>query len=299
MARIRTIKPEFQNSQSMGRVSRDARLTFVELWPQCDDAGRIRANSRMLASVLFPYDEDAPKLIDGWLTELENEGCIVRYRVENDEYLAIVHWDHQKIDHPQPSKLPAPQAKKRAKTKLSVREQSSKPREDSSVVRAVSSTVSGPVSDQDQGSVSEGASRNAIVRADADGFEAFWIEYPRKVAKPKASKAYAAARAKASAETILAGAQRYRREREGEDETYTAHPASWLNAERWNDPEKAPSNERSGNRNPQGSTPNDRALRALARVAGIEPDGDREQRHDPGSSGGESGQLALMAPAAA
>lgn len=142
MARIRTIKPEFQNSQSMGRVSRDARLTFVELWPQCDDAGRIRANSRMLASVLFPYDEDAPKLIDGWLSELEKEGCLVRYSVGSDDYIQISHWDHQKIDHPQPSKLPPAPEKKAKKTKLSVREQSSKPREPSPVVRAVSSTVS-------------------------------------------------------------------------------------------------------------------------------------------------------------
>lgn len=144
MARIRTIKPEFQNSQSMGRVSRDARLTFIELWPQCDDAGRIRANSRMLASVLFPYDLDAPNLIDGWLSELETEGCIVRYRVEKDEYLQIIHWDHQKIDHPQPSKLPAPPSKKSKKTKLIAREQPTNDREASSDVRAVSSTVPVP-----------------------------------------------------------------------------------------------------------------------------------------------------------
>lgn len=142
MARIRTIKPEFQNSQSMGRVSRDARLTFIELWPQCDDAGRIRANSRMLASVLFPYDEDAVKLIDGWLAELEAEGCITRYKVEKDEYLAINHWDHQRIDHPQPSKLPPPPGKKRTKTTLSVREQSEKPRETDKNVLPLSRTVS-------------------------------------------------------------------------------------------------------------------------------------------------------------
>lgn len=143
MARIRTIKPEFQNSQSMGRVSRDARLTFIELWPQCDDAGRIRANSRMLASILFPYDGDAPNLIDGWLSELENECCIVRYVIDKDEYLQICHWDHQKIDHPQPSKLPASPDKKRVKSKRSVREQSAKPLEPVENVRAVSSTLTG------------------------------------------------------------------------------------------------------------------------------------------------------------
>lgn len=107
MARIRTIKPEFPHSESMGRVSRDARLTFIELWTLADDAGRLRGNSRMLASLLFPYDDDAKKLMEGWLVELEREKCIVRYLVDGTSYIQICNWlTHQKIDKPSPSKLP-------------------------------------------------------------------------------------------------------------------------------------------------------------------------------------------------
>lgn len=107
MARIRTIKPEFPHSESMGRVSRDARLTFVELWTLADDAGRLRGNSRMLASLLFPYDDDAKELIDGWLSELEREKCIVRYTADGTHYVQILNWlMHQKIDKPSKSKLP-------------------------------------------------------------------------------------------------------------------------------------------------------------------------------------------------
>lgn len=109
MARIRTIKPEFPQSESMGRVSRDARLLFVLLWTICDDAGKARAPSRMLASLLYPYDDDAPKLIGGWLDELEREGCIVRYEVDGNSYLQVTKWlEHQKIDHPSKSRLPDP-----------------------------------------------------------------------------------------------------------------------------------------------------------------------------------------------
>jgi hypothetical protein len=109
MARIRTIKPEFPQSESMGRVSRDARLLFVMLWTICDDAGRARAASRMLASLLFPYDDDAPKLIDGWLDELEREHCIVRYTVDGSTYLQVCKWlSHQKIDRPSKSQFPDP-----------------------------------------------------------------------------------------------------------------------------------------------------------------------------------------------
>ena len=108
MARIRSIKPEFPHSESMGRVSRDARLAFILLWTLADDSGRLRGNSRMLASLLFPYDEDAGALMDGWLAELEREGCIERYAVEGSTFISIAKWlSHQKIDKPSASKLPA------------------------------------------------------------------------------------------------------------------------------------------------------------------------------------------------
>jgi hypothetical protein len=107
MARIRTIKPEFPHSESMGKVSRDARLTFIQLWTLADDSGRLRGNSRMLASLLFPYDDDAPSLIETWLGELEREHCIIRYSVDDTSCLQVCNWlKHQKIDKPSPSKLP-------------------------------------------------------------------------------------------------------------------------------------------------------------------------------------------------
>lgn len=107
MARIRSIKPEFPQSESMGRVSRDARLLFVMLWTNCDDHGRTRAHSRMLASLLFPYDEDAGEGIKVWLKELENEGCIRLYEVDGSQYLQVCNWSkHQKIDKPSKPQYP-------------------------------------------------------------------------------------------------------------------------------------------------------------------------------------------------
>ena len=109
MARIRSIKPEFPQSESMGRVSRDARLLFVMLWTICDDHGRARAHSRMLASLLFPYDDDAGDGIKGWLSELENEGCIRLYEVAGSQYLEVTGWKtHQRIDKPSKPQFPEP-----------------------------------------------------------------------------------------------------------------------------------------------------------------------------------------------
>lgn len=112
MPRIRTIKPEFPQSESMGRVSREARLCFILLWTIADDSGRLRGNSRMLASLLYPYDIDAGKKIDNWLNSLELVNCIARYQSDNgDSFLAIINWEsHQKIDRPTKSKVPEPPA---------------------------------------------------------------------------------------------------------------------------------------------------------------------------------------------
>lgn len=61
----------------------------------------------MLASLLFPYDDDAPALIDGWLSELEAEGCILRYKAGAQSYVQLCNWlIHQKIDKPSKSKIP-------------------------------------------------------------------------------------------------------------------------------------------------------------------------------------------------
>jgi hypothetical protein len=109
MPRIRTIKPEFPQSESIGRLSRDARLLFLQLFTVSDDSGKARASSRMLASLLYPYDDDARELIDGWLTELQENHLIEIYSVEQNTYLKITNWlKHQKIDHPSLSRLPEP-----------------------------------------------------------------------------------------------------------------------------------------------------------------------------------------------
>jgi hypothetical protein len=108
MGRIRTIKPEFPQSETVGRLSREARLLFIMIWTLVDDDGRTRASSRMLASLLYPYDDDAKDLLPGWLAELEAEGCVRLYQHDGQSYLDIPNWlNHQKIDRPSPSKLPA------------------------------------------------------------------------------------------------------------------------------------------------------------------------------------------------
>ncbi|MGO9701433.1 MAG: hypothetical protein ACLPX7_19460 [Xanthobacteraceae bacterium] len=60
--------------------------------------------------------------------------------------------------------------------------------------------------------------------------------YPRHVAKSVARIAFAKAiKAGADPEAVIEGARRYGAERAGQEPRYTAHPATWLRAERWLD----------------------------------------------------------------
>jgi hypothetical protein len=70
----------------------------------------------------------------------------------------------------------------------------------------------------------------------AETFESFWQAYPKRVAKEAARKAYdKAIEGGVTGATLLAGAQRYAVERQGQPPRYTKHPATWLNAGCWED----------------------------------------------------------------
>lgn len=71
--------------------------------------------------------------------------------------------------------------------------------------------------------------------SDDDGFAEFWKIYPRKVGKGAALKAFRKHRKKTALDLILNACSLYAIERKGKDVEYTAHPATWLNQERWHD----------------------------------------------------------------
>lgn len=224
MARIRTIKPEFPQSETVGRLSRDARLLFIMLWTIVDDEGRTRAASRMLASLLYPYDDDARDLMPDWLEELEREGCVELYTVDGSSYLEITNWrKHQKIDKPTASKLP------------SLSEGSPTPRE---VSRKVDTDLGPRTSTKDREVDHE---PRALEREFDDEF---WPAYPHKVGKPEALTAFIAARQgrrprgkpprePTPLERIMAGLRAYVLEKPPDRQWM--NPATFLNGNRFDD----------------------------------------------------------------
>lgn len=65
-----------------------------------------------------------------------------------------------------------------------------------------------------------------------DLFNEFWKEYPRKLDKGKALRAFKSALTRSDFADILAGAIMYRNDPNRIDE-FTKYPASWLNADSW------------------------------------------------------------------
>lgn len=73
-------------------------------------------------------------------------------------------------------------------------------------------------------------------------FADFWAQYPRKVARPKAEKAYMKAVKKATPDEILSGLMVWKMY--WDDPQFIPHSATWLNDERWNDKPPERRNER-------------------------------------------------------
>ena len=112
--RIRTIKPEFFDSESIGSMPIPCRLLFIGLWVMADDEGRIRASSRRVRKVVFGFDDDVTvQDVDGWLRMLTDRRKIQCYEVDGYAYIAICGWSrHQKINRKSPSLLPVPPTQK-------------------------------------------------------------------------------------------------------------------------------------------------------------------------------------------
>lgn len=110
MARIRTIKPEFWSSAKVGKISRDARLLFLGLLNEADDEGRLLGQTKRLAGIIFPFDDDMDaSKIECLVGELQTGGMLQRYEIGGAIYLCIIGFsEHQKIDRRVASRLPAP-----------------------------------------------------------------------------------------------------------------------------------------------------------------------------------------------
>jgi hypothetical protein len=107
--RIRTIKPEAWQDERVGDLSHGARLLWLGLITMADDQGRLRELPTAIAGHVFPYDDISSAKLQRWLKEVTGSGMVVRYESGGKRYIAFPTWsEHQRIDRPSDSELPAP-----------------------------------------------------------------------------------------------------------------------------------------------------------------------------------------------
>lgn len=99
------IDPEFWSDEGIGVWSHTARLFYIGLWNFADDEGRFKAHNQLLKSQIFPYDNKIN--IENLKKEVSSK--IQWYKTGDSQYGHLRNFlKHQRIDKPQPSKLPIP-----------------------------------------------------------------------------------------------------------------------------------------------------------------------------------------------
>jgi hypothetical protein len=113
VARIRSIKPEFFTSETIGGLDRGTRLTFIGVWTYVDDNGVGVDNARLINAAVYPLEDDPTEALRRTLEDLRRlaeVGLIQRYEVHGKRYLFVSTWDeHQQISHPRKTRFPRPE----------------------------------------------------------------------------------------------------------------------------------------------------------------------------------------------
>lgn len=259
MPRIRSIKPDFFTSETIARLGKGTRLTFIGLWTHVDDNGVCVLNEMLITAALYPLDDPMESLADVQedLMRLSGEGLVTLYRHAGKRYLYVNSWDeHQRVQHPGKSRYPRPTVEgcepltsgnnnpHESLMRLSV-----VPHESLTPEQGIGSREQGentpasasPTLDCDQDDTATPSTHPNRRWGDADidadpHFKAFWSAYPRKTDKGHARKAWLKAlrERKAPPEAITAGARTYAADPHRAP-SFTAHAATWLNGERWAD----------------------------------------------------------------
>ena len=107
VARSRNIKPSFFENEYLAELNPLARLLFIGLWGHADKEGRLEDRPKKLKAVILPYDECN---IDEYLQNLHDTGFIVRYTIEETNYIQVINFAKHQKPHPKEaaSQIPPP-----------------------------------------------------------------------------------------------------------------------------------------------------------------------------------------------
>lgn len=264
MARIRTIKPQLPEDETLGRCSRDARLLFVLGITRADDYGRLRASGAYLRGALFPYDVGlSPDEVEQWVQELAATGRWALYSVRGERYAGYRGWiKHQRIDNRGRPACPEPPPEAGlvlAASNLRGGDQPVENPADNGIPRSAAKRRDSPLEGEEEREVGEeeeqelekeGSARVATIQPglaeppggssplpNAEGFATLWARWPaaKQTREADARAAWLRAMGDATAEEVLASAGRWLAYWAAEDTpvAYVPRPSRWLDGGDW------------------------------------------------------------------
>jgi hypothetical protein len=175
--RIRSIKPEFYRSPDITDLAVEDRLLFIGLWSYVDDNGVGRDVESDIIGDLFSMDmfresRETVARVSRGLSNLSERGLIVRYTVDERPFLFVSAWErHQRIDKPAKPRYPRPDAENAILAT---------PSRD---LRDIPAPGTGEQGNRGTGEQGNSSSAPAVL---ANGFEAAWSHWPKKVDRKQA-----------------------------------------------------------------------------------------------------------------
>jgi hypothetical protein len=220
MPRIRTIKPQFWLDENLGTIPRDARLMYIGLWNLSDDTGIFQWRPLQIKAQIFPYDYDITEdNINNWLQNLIDTSDIEKFEYNGKWYGRINSFlDHQDIKNPSKWTFLETNGKKKTLPQ-------SYP----------STTPALPVGKKKR---VIGKKKRVIGKELEEKFNRFWDVYPKKKSKGQAKSVfYRINPAEQLLATMLAKIEQAKKSDDWVKEggKFIPYPATWLNAEGWED----------------------------------------------------------------
>lgn len=106
----RGIKESICTSKSISHLSPQAEVLFFHLIVKCDDFGLYYGDLNIIKNTCFPLIANSIKCnqLGKWLTELVNEGMVLVYTANGEQYLSLTNWEKHQKRRAKTSKFPLP-----------------------------------------------------------------------------------------------------------------------------------------------------------------------------------------------
>lgn len=220
----RFLRPGITTSERWNSVSFEAQSLFIRILTLVDDFGRYDARIPILHGQCFALRPDIkPQRSAALRSELQRAKMIVVYEVDGREFLEVTQW--QERARSERSKFPKKPQVFDISTSAA---DGSAPQDSAASIDHRSSTIV-PRPSPSPIAISSETKR--------EGFDEFWQEYPKKVAKADAEKAWEKHGCSKLLPQIITAIRRCKSSADWTKDAgqFIPHPQKWLNRRGWDD----------------------------------------------------------------